>query len=89
MWREFQLGHGTNFHLAIGYSSYLRFNELAVEDPVRALSFLQTSIAAIVNHDDQEESEEFRRLASTVFTSSQPHTSTDGEGTSCPVMTVG
>ncbi len=64
-----------------------RFQELAVDEPVRALSYLQTSIAAIVNHDDQEESEEFRRLASIVFTaSSQPHTSTTGtDGSGLPL----
>ena len=35
-----------------------RFGELVARDPVAALSFLQTDISAIVNHDDPQESSE-------------------------------
>ena len=68
-----------------------RFDELAMEDPVKALGYLQvfsfgvmsqpgspqpimlpspssqTSVAAIVNHDDQEESAEVRGDSATAM----------------------
>lgn len=66
----------------------LRFGELVAQDPVAALSFLQTDISAIVNHDDPQESSEFRQLASSLFTTlppapPSPFTAAEGLSTLC------
>merc|ERR1711894_219704 len=44
-----------------------KFHELAKESPMRALTFLQTDLAATVDHNDIEETTEFQLLASTLF----------------------
>jgi hypothetical protein len=49
-----------------------RFCELATSDPVQALAYLQTSVSTLVDHHDEEESAEFRQLASSLFSSSSP-----------------
>lgn len=44
-----------------------RFRELTAVDPLEALSFLKTTLASTVDHNDQDESDQFRQLASTLF----------------------
>jgi len=44
-----------------------RFQEIAKQDPLMALQYLQTQLAQMVDHADQEESREFQLLATTLF----------------------
>ena len=49
-------------------SSSTRYEELVRSEPSRALHYLQTAVAEIVNHSNAEQSQQFRRLASCLFT---------------------
>ncbi|ELU02476.1 hypothetical protein CAPTEDRAFT_169790 [Capitella teleta] len=44
-----------------------RFLEITRSEPLRALSYLQNELAQTVDHDDQEETNEFHLLASILF----------------------
>ncbi|XP_064604593.1 muskelin-like isoform X2 [Liolophura sinensis] len=44
-----------------------QFQEMACSNPVRALTYLQADLAAVVDHSDPEETREFQLLASTLF----------------------
>ncbi|KAK2151233.1 hypothetical protein LSH36_371g00004 [Paralvinella palmiformis] len=44
-----------------------RFQEIAQTDTIAALRYLQSDLAAIVDHTDTEETSEFQMLASTLF----------------------
>lgn len=39
-----------------------KYLELAMNDPVEAISYLRSELSSLVNHDDAEESKEFREL---------------------------
>ncbi|XP_067122078.1 muskelin [Centruroides vittatus] len=47
------------------------FQEITQNDPVAALTYLQTELAATVDHNDIEESREFQLLATKLFKQSQ------------------
>ncbi|XP_017304065.1 muskelin [Diaphorina citri] len=44
-----------------------KFQELSLCDRLSALQYLQTSLSELINHDDKEQSLEFRRLAQHLF----------------------
>ncbi|KAI9001723.1 Muskelin N-terminus-domain-containing protein [Gaertneriomyces semiglobifer] len=45
-----------------------KFKEMCGDDdPLKALKYLQTDLAAVVNHDDQQESKDFRELTQYLF----------------------
>ncbi|XP_065912735.1 muskelin-like isoform X2 [Dysidea avara] len=55
-----------------------KFQELALSDPVEAIRFLRTELSSLVNHDDAEESKEFRELTLSLISSS-PSTSSSSD----------
>ena len=64
-----------------------RFRELCEDGPpIKALTFLQTHVAAVVNHADPEEAKLFRALlsANLLATPPRPSVSGSGPGTSTP-----
>ncbi|CAE1255868.1 MKLN1 [Acanthosepion pharaonis] len=44
-----------------------KFQEIAHDDPVKAVTYLQTELADMVDHADPQETKEFQLLASTLF----------------------
>jgi hypothetical protein len=46
-----------------------KYLELCLSDPPSALKYLQTQVSRVVNHQSEEESKEFRNLATCLFTS--------------------
>ncbi|CAI9718917.1 muskelin-like isoform X1 [Octopus vulgaris] len=44
-----------------------KFQEIAYDDPVKAVTYLQTELADMVDHTDPEETKQFQLLASTLF----------------------
>ncbi|KAJ7370745.1 Muskelin 1, intracellular mediator containing kelch motif [Desmophyllum pertusum] len=65
-----------------------RFHELASHDPYEALKYLQNELSQTVAHDEPEESQEFRLIASSLFSqavSSEERMVTDTESLSTPL----
>jgi len=64
-----------------------RFCEMASRDPFEALRYLQNELSETVAHDDPDESQEFRLLASSLFSRQDPkeeQMNTDSESLSPP-----
>ncbi|CAH3026215.1 unnamed protein product [Porites evermanni] len=61
-----------------------RFREMASRDPFEALRYLQHELSETVAHDDIEESQEFRLLASSLFSHPASIDITDSEPLSPP-----
>lgn len=61
-----------------------RFREMASRDPFEALRYLQNELSETVAHDDIEESQEFRLLASSLFSHPASIDITDSEPLSPP-----
>ncbi|XP_027058035.1 muskelin-like [Pocillopora damicornis] len=65
-----------------------RFQEMAARDPYEALRYLQHELSETVAHDDPEESQEFRLIASSLFSqsvSTQDRMETDADSLSPPL----
>lgn len=61
---------------------------MASRDPYSALQYLQNELSETVAHDDPEESQEFRLIASSLFShsiASQERMATDSESLSPPL----
>jgi hypothetical protein len=52
-----------------------RYEEIAIINPIEALSFLQNNLAETINQSDNEQVNDFHKLASLLFTNGNNNTS--------------
>ncbi|KAI0675370.1 Muskelin N-terminus-domain-containing protein [Trametes maxima] len=62
-----------------------QFREMCEDEPpIKALTFLQTRVSAVVNHEDPEEAKDFRMLLATHLLSAFPHVEPGTSATTQP-----
>lgn len=63
------------------------YREKAARDPLTALTYLQTDVAATVNHDNEKDEREFRYLASSLFGDASSIGAIDSDDDNCDNLT--